>query len=504
MIERPDGLVLPPGLVLPDGAQAPRILAVPPFVSSSGQEAIEVARLAGLDLDGWQEFVLAGSLGEDEDGNWSAFEVGLVASRQNGKGGIIEGRELAGLFAFGERLMVHSAHLFDTSLEAFRRLLELIESTPDFDRRVKRVSRAHGDEGIELKGGQRVRFRARTKSGGRGLSGDVLFLDEAMILAEATHGTVLPMVSARPNPQVWYTGTPPDKREHDDAVVFARVRERAIRGDDPALAYFEYSNDRDTPDDVEEQLATDPEAWARANPALDIRITREHIAREQRSMSPRNFAIERLGVGDWPATNSGGKVISDATWKALADAKSKPVGQIAFGVAVPRDRSSAVIAIAGRRADGRPHVELADRRRGTTWVAERVKDMLAKHDALGVTINLAGPAGSLEPEFRDQAIAFTPVSAREYAQACGRFYDSAHADQKDNEGEERDELALRHLGTPDLAAAVRGAEKTAGDAWVWSRKSAGADISPLEACTLALWGLETLPPKGGGRVAALI
>jgi hypothetical protein len=33
-----------------------------------------------------------------------------------------------------------------------------------------------------------------------------------------------------------------------------------------------------------------------------------------------------------------------------------------------------------------------------------------------------------------------------------------------------------------------------GDAWAWSRKSSAVDISPLVACTLALFGLVA----GGG------
>jgi hypothetical protein len=65
-------------------------------------------------------------------------EVGGVRGRagrprQNGKDAILEARELAGLFLLGERLLIHSAHQFDTSLEHFRRLLFLIENTDDFD-----------------------------------------------------------------------------------------------------------------------------------------------------------------------------------------------------------------------------------------------------------------------------------------------------------------------------------------------------------------------------------
>ena len=61
--------------------------------------------------------------GERADGKWAAFETALIVPRQNGKGSILEARELAGLFLFGEQLILHSAHEFKTAQEAFRRVL---------------------------------------------------------------------------------------------------------------------------------------------------------------------------------------------------------------------------------------------------------------------------------------------------------------------------------------------------------------------------------------------
>ena len=260
------------------GHQRPRVLSLPPFSSSLGEEALELCGTFGLALDPWQAFVLDRSLRLNEYGKWAAFEIGVDVARQNGKGTILEGRELVGLFLIRERLIIHSAHQFDTSLEAFRRLLTLIESNPDAERRVKRVSRSHGEEGIELKGGQRIRFRTRTKGGGRGFSCDCLMLDEPMILPEATHGALLPTLSARPNPQVWYTGSAVDQTIHEDGRVFARVRERGLKGDDPSLAYFEWSVDSSNPDDVPAAILASPDAIAQANPGLGIRITLEYVA----------------------------------------------------------------------------------------------------------------------------------------------------------------------------------------------------------------------------------
>jgi hypothetical protein len=63
-----------------------------------------------------------------------------------------------------------------------------------------------------------------------------------MILPETAHGALLPTLRARPNPQVWYCGSAVDRLIHDDGLVFARLRERGIAGDDPGLAYFDWGS----------------------------------------------------------------------------------------------------------------------------------------------------------------------------------------------------------------------------------------------------------------------
>jgi hypothetical protein len=459
------------------GSQEPRVSLIPPCVGSAGDEAVELAEMAGLHLDPWEAFVLRNSLGEGMDGKWAAFLVGLVVPRQNGKGAILEARELAGLFLLGERLIIHSAHEFATSAEHFRRLLYLIEDNSEFSRRVKKVSRSHGEEGVELHGGQRIRFKTRTKGAGRGFSADLLVLDEAMHLAESSVGAMLPTLSARPNPQVWMTGSAVDKEIHDHGVALARVRERGVSGGDDSLAYFEWSADADLTDAP--LVADSPDAWASANPGLGIRITLDHIAREQRSMDPRTFAVERLGIGDWPNTDGAvEQVIDPYVWAQLEDQASEIVGVPMFAVDVAPDRSTSTISAAGWRPDGNLHVETVDRNRGTGWLVSRLKQVLSRHAGQAnprVVLDPSSPAGSLITAIEEAEIRVEQVTAREYAQACGAFFDAV------------DNRELRHLNTPELLAAVRGAVKRPlGEAWAWDRKHSGVDISPLVAATLAL------------------
>jgi hypothetical protein len=474
-------------------------------VASAGDEAVELAAMAGLIADPAQRLIARHSMGERPDGTWAARDVGLLEPRQNGKGGSIEIRELAGLFLFGERLIIHSAHEFPTSLEAFLRMLELIESCPDFDRRVRRVSRSHGEEGIELKGGQRIRYRTRTKGGGRGFSGDLLVLDEAMDIPEAMLGAVLPTLSARANPQTWYCGSAVDQETMDDGLVFARLRKRAQDGSDPRLAYFGWEARRrggggpfEHPDDVDAESAADPEVWASANPALGDRISLESVEAERRAMAPRTFAVERLNIGDWPNPEpDAGRTISADVWEARAIPSSRPLDPVCFAVDVPPNRGSAAIGAAGRRADGTIHVEIVDQRAGTAWVADRLTGLVERNQPLGVTIAKASPAASLIralelalestdlPVNEKTGMRIKVVEVADQAKAAGLFYDAVI------------DGTLAHLGTSELTAAVRGAEtRPLGDAWLWSRRSSAVNIAPLIAVTLAAWGLATIdPPK---------
>lgn len=460
----------------------PRIRLLADGDDSLGVEAVELAASAGLVLDEWEAEVLRRSLTRVGD-RWAAFEVGVVVPRQNGKGSILEARELAGLFLLEERLQIHSSHQFDTSLEAFRRLEWLIEDTPELSKRVKRISRAHGEEGIELKGGYRIRFRTRTKGGGRGFSSDCLILDEAMFLPEFAHGALLPTLSARPNPQVWYTGSAVDQLVHEHGIVLARVRERALR-EEKRLCYFEWSLEQENPDLVEDEVAQSEEAWQQANPALNIRILPEHVDSERRSMDPRTFAVERLGVGDWPPT-SVQSVLDMEAWAALVDPLSQIVGPVAFAFDVRPDRSAASIAAAGARADGLFHIEVVQRKRGTKWVVPRLKELVGKHETAGVFSDAIGPASSLVAALEEElGTEVVLASARDVANACGFFYDAVM--QED----------LRHLGSPELTGALRGAQKrTLGDAWAWSRRNSAVDICPLVAVTLALWGASVSKPS---------
>src|SRR6516165_12312163 len=205
-------------------------------------DLLDWARGFGYDLDPWQRWWLAVLCGTKPDGRWASFENYLVVSRQNGKNTALEVRELAGMFVFGESMIIHTAHEFKAAAEHFRRVRDAVTGYDELRRRVKSVTTSHGDEAIELRpattlifgsGGRRVRktvtarlrFLARSRGSGRAFTADCVVYDEAMILSDEVVGASLPTLSAVPNPQVIYTAS----AGYRDSVQLASVRRRVVR-----------------------------------------------------------------------------------------------------------------------------------------------------------------------------------------------------------------------------------------------------------------------------------
>lgn len=471
------------------GCQEPTLRSVPPYVATTGPEAVELAAMAGLVLDPWQQMVLRDALGERADGKWAAFEAALIVARQNGKGAVFEARVLAGLFLLDEQLIMYSAHEFKTAQEMFRRIEGLISGTASMRRRVKRVTRSHGEEGVELVTGQRLRFVARSTGSGRGFSGDCNIWDEAQNLSDASVDALMPTMSARPNPQLLYGGSAPDK-DLAPCDQIARVRRRALKGGDPSLAYFEWSADLCTAGCGggcgEHDNPASPDVWARTNPGMGYRVSLEHIAREHASMSGRGFARERLSVGNWP-TEHGDQwtVITEPVWRSLADPGSQAGERVAFAVEVTPGGTHAAIGVAGTRDDHLGHVEVIQHERGTGWVVDRIVNLRDAWSPVATVVDPGGPAGFLIADLEAAGVEVTKTGARDVAQATGAFIAACGV-------ADGDEATLRYHPHPSLDAAVAGATtKPLGDGRKWDARSASVDISPLRAVTLARWGLAT-------------
>jgi hypothetical protein len=474
-------------LTVTDTLVEPAHLWVPPHTSTAGADAADLAASAGLVLDPEQRLALDTILAEKPNGKWAALEAAFIEARQNGKSASLIAVVLADLFLFGTRLSVWSAHEVNTSLEAFRDLKALIEGAPHLSRHVKAIHEANGKEAVELKSGQRLMFKARTRTGGRGLSGDRVILDEAFALKPAMLGSIMPIMSAKTvtgNPQLVYASSA-GQVESDH---LRRIRDRGRAGGDPSLAYIEWcapvvpcvDDWCDHLPPVRGCALDDVEAWRKANPALERpgrtgRITMEYLRAERASLPPAEFVRERLGWWDEPTSAQGGVPLE--VWEACARPGVDVPTVRAVAVDVTPEFSHASVAVAG--ADG---VELVAHERGWSWVPAVVA---ALADGVPVAVDVRGPASVVEKALTDLGIELTRPSGQDMAQACASFIDGLVARK------------LWHGAQYDLEAAVRGAKRVeSGDNFKWSRKNSSVDISPLVAVTLAAWAAQQTPPAG--------
>src|SRR5829696_7207131 len=246
-------------------------------------------------------------MGVDGDGGWASRENCVIEPRQNGKSTCLIVRCLFGLFELCERHVLYAGHMWGATNEAFLLAAEVVKSNPELEERCK-IRYSASDLGFTLLGGGgRLRFVTRSRQASRGAAGDCIVFDEAGWLNEATHNALLPTLSARSaggKVQVFYAGTAVDQTRHPDGVVLASVRRRGIKGDDPQLAFLEWSAevlDEDgnevAPDRVPDEVASDPAVQRAANPAIPARIAESHVDWEYRALDRRGFAVERLGVG---------------------------------------------------------------------------------------------------------------------------------------------------------------------------------------------------------------
>lgn len=461
-------------------ASGPRIRSVRAWSETLGDEAIELAAQHGLILDEWQASDLRDWMSLDDELRWAHFEVGENVARQNGKGAILEARELALLAGITDEMLgVHSAHEFKTSEEHFMRMQALIEEG-DLVNHVKTIKRSHGQEGIYMKDGRRLRFVTRTKSGLRGFAGvDYLNLDEAMIINASSHSAMMPTLRASKaprGPQLVYTGSAVDQETMDHGIVWTRIRERGIRGEDQSLAYLEYSVDAEHPDDLSDEAMGDRDFWHQANPALGIRISVEHMEREQASMDPRAFAVELLGVGDWPATDgSADTLISPEEWADVADPDAVLLDPVCIAYDVSPERHSSIVA-AGRSDKGHLMVEVVHSNNGTGWLVDRLVRLYGSHEIAEIVCDGFGPAAAIAKLVDEAGITVRRLDSGDYGKACGFFVDAVG------------EKTLRHLNQQELDYAIRGARaRPLVDRWAWSRTKSHINISPLVAATLALW-----------------
>lgn len=454
----------------------PAHLWIPKYRTTNGDLAATIGEQVGLTPDADQRAILDAMFAENEPGIPACFETAVVAPRQNIKTSTLQIAALTDLFLLGVELHIWTAHLFRTSRSSFEGMVGLIESNPDFRRRCRPHRTANGAEAIELKSGERIEFHARSKGGGRGLTGKRVTLDEGMFLSAAEMGALLPTMATMPDAQVRHASS----AGLLTSDVLRSIRNRGRKGGDRSLAYFEWAAPFvDCAQQFCAHIVETPgcaldnrDLWRQANPAFGRRISEEMLENFRRAMPPHEFAREFLGWWDDPP-EAGGAAIPWDDWSALLDPGSRYGGTgLALGLHISGDRTTAYVGAIGERTDGLLHAEIVDVVTPQQAVAA-VKARVEKHRCR-VVVDPGSHAGSLISDLEDEGVRVEPVTLTKLTQACGMVIDAVSS------------KTLRHIGQAPLDAAVRaaGVRQTSRDAWAWE----GQGITPLTAVTLAMFG----------------
>lgn len=459
-----------------DAPPRPRFRFAPPADANDADRCIDLAAAAGLHLYEWQQDAVRVALGIRPDGRWASRIFTLVCPRQNGKGGVLEALELFWLFLCpDDRLIVHTAHRFDTSQEHFLRIRSLVENTPALMRRVQAVRTANGSEGIVLKDGSRLLFKARSKGSLRGPSPDKIVLDEAYYLWDESLSAILPGQGARPNPQTVYASSSPIPGAESD--VLRRLCKRGREGD-PSMGYLEFSCPPGS--DLDDEAN-----WFDANPSLGVGLDIESLRSDRATMTDDGFGAEHLGI--WSEAEATGGVIDLDHWNSnrLATAGASWLADpVCFGVEGNASADCFSVTAAGHTESGRIGIDLARHDFGTDWLLEWAIGVDERQQPKGWVFDPKSSTADLfMGDFRAAGLNVIEcgMSERALPRATAGFFDDISNDR------------IEHLGHPAMDAAVEGATwRYVGESRLWDRK-AGVAIAPLVSATLARFGLFEAP-----------
>lgn len=505
------------------GATTPRLWTPPlrPLTeeTSLGYLAIQFAKeLCGLELLPWQKWLLVHALElapgltvetMHERGPLDPIfrfrRVVVLVARQNGKSTLSQVLFLFSLYVLRTPLVLGTAQDLDTAEEVWDGALDIVEETPELAALADKPIRVNGKKTIRLLTGERYKVKSANRSAGRGLSGDLVVMDE--LREQQTWdawAAITKTTMARPAAQIWAFSNAGDAT----SVVLRYLRKRAHAdlgdpdginaADDPSLLL---PDEGEVPTDAadlleeEDDLAgtiglfewsaspnrdvTDPEGLAQANPSLGYLISYQVLMADARSDPEWVFRTECLC--QWSDGTLEG-MFPSGTWEDQVDDESSiaPGARIQACLTMSWDRSRSYLAIAGEREDGLTHIGVVASRPGSEWLREYLRSDEAPPVHSIVVQERGAPESSLIEELERDGHRVVRWGGAELAKAHGTFYDAV---ARGPDG------PLRHRNQPALNVAVATAvSKPLQDAWVLDLRKSTGDAAPLKATIGAVWG----------------
>lgn len=442
------------------GRQTPTTSVVLPYEKTLGDEAVQLYESAGKKAQEWQQLLIYDIMARTDDDLWMHSKFGYSVPRRNGKNEVILIREIWGL-VHGEHIL-HTAHRTTTSRSSWERLKELLD-----DAGIEhKDSGALGQEVIKVKStGGVVHFRTRTSKGGLGEGFDLMIIDEAQEYTDDQETSLKYVVTASPNPQTIFCGTPPTTES--SGMVFMHMREAILSKGMDDTGWAEWS--------VEEaHKQTDVDAWYQCNPSLGTILT-ERAIKAEIGPNELDFNIQRLGY--WIRYNLK-SAVSRAEWDEL-QCKKLPELRSKIFVGVKYSKTDTVaVSIAIRTEDNRIFVEGIDCRSfrdGTDWIVAFLRSI----DYKAVVIDGQSGQQLLKDAMKD---------AHLYQAMLPKVADVIKANATFEERLAQKELC--HMGQPSMICSVTNCEKrTIGTNGGFGYRSINEayDIALMDSMILAQW-----------------
>jgi hypothetical protein len=353
----------------------------------------------GLTLLPWQRWWLIHALELLPSGLFRFRVILTLVARQNGKTHLLKILALFFLYLVeGKTLVLGVAQSLDIAMESWSGAVDLAQSVDDLAAEVETVRYTNGQNALVLADGSRYRISAATRGAGRGLSVDLLVLDELREHRDHLAWSALSKTTtARPNPITVGISNAGD----DQSVVLNGLRSTARAGTDPSLALFEWS----APDGCD---LDDPAGWAAANPGLGRTVSEAAIRSAMMTDPATVFRTETL----CQQVDALDAAVDLASWTALAD-PSGSLGSVRARVAacldVALDGQHVTLAGAAVLDDGRVRVEVLAAWTSTADARRELGPLLAKIRPAALGWYPSGPAAELGTELRQVPLPSAPA-----------------------------------------------------------------------------------------------
>lgn len=439
-------------------------------------------------------------------------KVILLVGRQNGKSTIMQIIVLWRMFVDRCDLVLGTAQDLEVAESLWGESLDMAMEVEELREEISnggKIERQPGRKMFRLRSRETYKVKAATRRGGRGLSGELVLLDE---LREHQSwdawAAVTKTTNAKARAQIYGVSNAGDS----SSIVLRYLRKRAHAelGDPDGInqdvaADELISADVDETDDIDSGLAifewsahpdsalTDLDALAQANPSLGHLIRLPTLLSDAQTDPEWIYRTEVLC--QWSSGSLEGLYPANA-WESSADEASRRSDDapVALGLDVSWDRSHAHIGLAADRDDGGLHIEVIASRAGTDWVLEWLTspDRAAIIREAPVVVQKGSPAATLAPALDDAGINVVEWSGADLGSAFGNFYDLVRSAVGQGSGGRR--VWHRNQGLLNTAAATAVSRPLSNGSWVIDRRKSAADTAPLIAVNGAAW-LATRPAE---------